>query len=459
MGMNIFDSEIGWKKRLAIVLSFLWLAIFVAIGASERDGVTLFFALGVFPLAALWGIAWVWWAYRRQKTPNNDVAPPPLVVKNETASEVDDGAGLARPDAVVSSKSFASGIAQPQIPSAINGEPEILSFPLATPWPRAFARIFDIWWESILIGGAAGFLLGQYSSAYLHWANQPNSDYLFGLVLLPFVLLFDAVVFRFTGNTPGKAMLGIRVASLRGTPLEFGQYLRRNLTLWWSGLALGIPLANLFTLWRQEKRLRNGQQTSYDEEIGSRVWSKPISWGRKLGFAVTFFLLFAVNAGLTTLSKEADREAAKVAVAKTYTWVNPVTQISATIAPQWKYSSVDNGDGQKIETFTERTEHAMVILGVEYADALALHDYATAFQQSNAKTMSFVDGGQFSEQGGKAYWDATGTMLDVAGVRLHVRVTKVDGAYWRQVTIQSKPFDFTDPLLEPLQSALWRTIL
>jgi hypothetical protein len=27
MGMNVFDSEIGWKKRLAIVLSFLWIEL------------------------------------------------------------------------------------------------------------------------------------------------------------------------------------------------------------------------------------------------------------------------------------------------------------------------------------------------------------------------------------------------------------------------------------------------
>ncbi len=254
-------------------------------------------------------------------------------------------------------------------------------------------------------------------------------------------------------------MLGIRVASLRGTPLEFSEYLRRNLSLWSSELGLGIPLVILFTLWRQEKRLRKGQQTSYDEKIGSRVWSKPIGWGRKLGFAIAFFSLFAVMAVLNFHGKEAEREAAQVAVAKSYNWVNPVTNVSATIAPQWKYSSMDNADEQKVHTFTERTDHAMVVIGVEYLNAVALHDYATAFSMSNAGKMSFNDGGKFYEQGGRAYWEATGTMPDVAGTRLHVRVMQVGGAFWRQVTIQTKPFDFTDPLLEPLQSALWRTVL
>lgn len=459
MGINVFEGEISWKRRLAIVLSFLWLAIFTAIGTSERNGFAIFVALGLFPVAALWGIGWVWSAYRRQKTPNEGITPPPLVAKNETAPLAEVAATYASHDAVTDSKPIGSGAALPQIPLPLNEEPECLSFPLATQWPRGFARIFDIWWESILIGGAASFVLGQYSSAFLRWINQPGSDYLFGIILLPFTLLFDAAVFRLAGNTPGKAMLGIRVVSLRGTPLEFDQYLRRNFSLWSSGLGLGIPLVILFTLWRQEKRLRKGQQTSYDEKIGSRVWSKPIGEGRKFGFAVAFISLFAVMAMLNFQGEEAEREAARVAVGKNYNWVNPVTNISTTVAPQWSYSSVDNADGQKVHTFAERTGHAMVVIGAEYLNAVSLHDYATAFSMSNAGKMSFNDGGKFYEQGGRAYWEATGTMPDVAGTRLHVKIIKVDGAFWRQVTIQSKPFDFTDPLLEPLQSALWRTVL
>lgn len=387
------------------------------------------------------------------------LTPPPLDAKSKAAPPAEVVANHNSPDAVTASKPIDSDASLPQMALPLAEEPECLSLPLATPWPRGFARIFDIWWESILIGGTAGFILGQYSSAFLRWINQPGNDLLIGIIILPFVLIFDAAVFRLTGNTPGKALLGIRVASLRGAPLGFGQYLRRNFSLWWGGLGLGIPFVTLFTLWRQEKRLRNGQQTSYDEKMGSRVWSKPIGWGRKLSFAASFLILFAVNMGLNALSNEAEREAAKIAVAKSYKWVNPFTNISATIAPQWKYSSADNVDGQKTLIFTEYTEHAMVVFGVEYSNTLTLNDYAVAFMQNTSKSMSFNDGGQIFEHGGRTYWDATGTMLDVAGTRLHVRVTKVDGAFWRQVTIQSKPFDFTDPLLEPLQSALWRTVL
>lgn len=458
MGINVFDGEISWKRRLAIVLSFLWLAIFTAIGTSEQNGFAIFVTLGLFPVAALWGIGWVWSAYRRQRTPNEGITSPPLVAKNQTAPLAEVAATYANPDAVSDSKPIGPGAALPQMPLPLNEEPECLPFPLATPWPRAFARIFDIWWESILIGGAASFVLG--------WVNQHGSEYLFGIIFwlfallfLPFVLLFDAAVFRLAGNTPGKAMLGIRVASLRGTPLEFGQYLRRNFFLWSSGLGFGIPIVVLFTLWRQEKRLRKGQQTSYDEKIGSRVWSKPIGEGRKFGFAVAFISLFAVMAMLNFQVQEAEREAARVAVGKNYSWVNPVTNISATVAPQWKYSSMDNADGQKVHAFTEHTGHAMVVIGVEYLNAVSLHDYATAFSMSSAGKMSFNDGGKFYEQGGRAYWEATGTMPEAVGTRLHVKIIKVDGAFWRQVTIQSKPFDLTDPLLEPLQSALWRTAL
>ena len=73
MGMNVFEGEMSWKRRLAIVLSFLWLAVFAAIGASERNGFAIFVALGLFPVAALWGIGWVWSAYRKQKRPNESI--------------------------------------------------------------------------------------------------------------------------------------------------------------------------------------------------------------------------------------------------------------------------------------------------------------------------------------------------------------------------------------------------
>lgn len=71
MAINLVEGEVSWKRRLAIVLSILWLAAFGALGAEERHGgFVIFLVFGLFPVVSLWGIWWVWSAYRRQKTPS-----------------------------------------------------------------------------------------------------------------------------------------------------------------------------------------------------------------------------------------------------------------------------------------------------------------------------------------------------------------------------------------------------
>lgn len=64
-------TEIGWKKRLAIVLSFLWIAFAVVVSVNEQqNSLGTFVALGVLPLVIPWGIAWVWWGFcKRQSLP------------------------------------------------------------------------------------------------------------------------------------------------------------------------------------------------------------------------------------------------------------------------------------------------------------------------------------------------------------------------------------------------------
>lgn len=62
-------TEIGWKKRLAIVLSFLWIAFAVVVSVNEQqNSLGTFVALGVLPIAIPWGIAWVWWGFRKRQS-------------------------------------------------------------------------------------------------------------------------------------------------------------------------------------------------------------------------------------------------------------------------------------------------------------------------------------------------------------------------------------------------------
>ena len=118
-----------------------------------------------------------------------------------------------------------------------------------------------MWCEVLLVSFVLGAVLGLYPASFVEWINKPGAGPLFSIFCLPIALAVDALLYRVVGNTPGKALLGLRVGTLDGKPLSLGQYLNRNFSVWVSGLALGFPLINLFTMAYQSRRLHRGQQS------------------------------------------------------------------------------------------------------------------------------------------------------------------------------------------------------
>lgn len=344
----------------------------------------------------------------------------------------------------------------PPLPSKASTDP--LTFPMAMRWPRFFARIFDMWWEILLVAFVLGALFGRYSAGFVEWINGPGASQFFGILCLPFALILDAAIYRLIGNTPGKALLGLKVGLLDSSPLSFGQYLGRNFAIWVKGLALGFPLINLFTMAHQSGRLGKGQQASYDESTGYRVRAKPIGWMRRSSFGVAFLGLFMVMAVLNSMEQAAQRQAILSSASESYSWVNPVTSLSAKIDSRWKISSQQNADGQQIYMFSERADRAVVILGVEHAPGFTLDDYVQAFRKSTAANMRFSDGGRYFEESGKQAWQGSGEMVDATSNRLHVQVVRVGNDFWRIVKIQTMPYEYSDRLVTQLQDSLWRTV-
>ncbi len=146
----------------------------------------------------------------------------------------------------------------------------------------------------------SSYTLAIYSASFIEWINVPGVAQLFGFACLPVALVLDALIYEVAGNTLGKAILGLKVTTLNGKALGFGQYLGRNLSLWASGLAFGLPLIHLFTLANQSSRLGKGKQTSYDESTGFRVYAKPSGWVRISIFSIAFISLFFVMAILNS---------------------------------------------------------------------------------------------------------------------------------------------------------------
>jgi len=347
-------------------------------------------------------------------------------------------------------------VVPPPLPRKADEDP--LNYPMAKRWTRFFARMFDVWWELLLVSILLELVLDRNSASFIEWFNKPGSGQLFAILCLPIALVLDAIIFKLFGNTPGKAFIGLKVGKIDGKPLSFDQYLNRNFLVWRSGLALGVPLFNLYTMSNQSGRVGKGQQATYDESTGFRVRSKPSGWVRKTAFGLAFASLFFIMAGLNVIGQEHERETILSSAQKNYAWENPITLITASIEPKWKPTVEPTNDGKQAYMFTERSGHAIVILAKEDAPNYSLDDYLNAFKKSTSATMKFSDGDRYFQKGNHSAWQGNGNMIDISNPRLKAEVVQIGSAFWRVVTVQAMPYDFSDSAVEKIQTELWGTV-
>lgn len=350
---------------------------------------------------------------------------------------------------------FASGGAggQDAAPAQAAG---VLDYPMASPWKRWCARMFDLWWETMLVGFAAGYVLGQTSPAFLRWLDAPGGGKLFGILCVPLALLLDAALHAIAGNTPGKAMLGLHVGLVDGRRLGFVQQVWRNLGLWTRGLGLGIPLVTLVAMGRQHRYVKEGQPASYDGE-GFRVRAKPIGWVRQAGFGLVFACLFAGMTWLEVADRVDERKAAARRAAPAFTWTNPATGRSASVAPQWEHSEQTSEEGLVLHRFTQHSEHAVLIITSEDRDGMSLAQLAGGLTNQLSGEWRMQDG-YLEEFRGQASWTTSGDRDD-GKLRIQVRLVQMGDRVWRVVAIQSVPMEYTDELVNTLTGQLWDTVV
>lgn len=194
-------------------------------------------------------------------------------------------------------------------PDLVNG---LADLPLATAWQRWGARNVDLCWEWMLVH-LLGVAVTELVAPVLPFTDDlPSRGLVLALSWLPLVLLLDAAVAAKFGNTPGKALLGLRVLRIDGTAPGFWRLVWRNLRMWLAGLGLGLPMFTILTSARQHRRLKEGKQASYDGNA-FRVVAQPVSAIRTAAFWVGFLALFGYvifSTVLPPLATMAERDAA-----------------------------------------------------------------------------------------------------------------------------------------------------
>lgn len=332
------------------------------------------------------------------------------------------------------------------------------AFPLATRWPRFFARVLDTWWEVVLFAFGLGYALSWFSADFVAWLSRPSSDMFFSLFVFPLALTADALVYWQFGNTPGKALVGLKVLNKHGGALTFKDYLNRNFSLWVSGIGLGIPIANLAAMLYQANRLQQGTPASYDRNTGHQVVARHIGFARKAVVAVVFL---ASTAGIVTLNDMGQEKNRKVQLASrspAYAWENPTTRGRSQIEAVWKYSARQLANGTTSHVFNEVTEHAEVTFAQEHAEGMSLQDYVKNLKQSLGENISLVDEGAFLPQTGLPVWRGIGAIPGHKDLRVTIQVVQDGSNFWRSFVVQSIPFAFSDPSVERLNASLLSTL-
>lgn len=351
-------------------------------------------------------------------------------------------------------------VVPPQLPTTqkISASPVI--YPNASSWSRFYARLFDTWLEMSFVTLAVVIVM------VLIFDNL-TSDYwlliLISLLSIAITLALDAVIYKVFGNTPGKALLGLKVVMPDASPLKFRQYLFRNFSMWLKGQALSIPLIQFIAMYYQFHRLSEGDNASYDESTGYRVGSKPISLLRKAIFCAAFLAVFSIMTVSSTLIKIAFVKSLPENAINYSFWVNPVTNIGESIDSSWRYTVQSDVNGQQTYMFSEKEDRSLVVLGVQNIPEYTLKEYVDAFKISIAKNVIIPSEGNFYNENGREVWRGTGRTVEfesaIDNESVDVKIVKLGDDFWRVVTVKKGLLKDTDYSILILHHSLWRTVL
>lgn len=181
---------------------------------------------------------------------------------------------------------------------------------LATPWRRYWARSFDLLVSSFL----AAVLLGAIRPSLLaHVRAMTGQGWIIVLLLLPLAFTMDALIHWTLGNTPGKALAGIKVLREGERAVGAAAYLGRNFGVYVFGLGLGLPLISLLTLLHGYRRAVAAETSIWDRLSGSRAYAHSGAPGRTWVTAAAYVLAITT---LVALGLHAQHNRSRYAAAR-----------------------------------------------------------------------------------------------------------------------------------------------
>lgn len=252
------------------------------------------------------------------------VAPPPIpqleavgaAVNPQPAAPASDGWEVGPPDPP----------SEPASTSVFVGNKKGYLHAQGGPWSRYFARQFDL----ILWGIALAFVIELtlptiHLNTYLQYSQ--GNTFAVGLILIAGASLINGVVAGLFGRSLGKAMFGLRVMPVDGREkFNMAEHIAREFRVWFAGLAVGIPIIALFTMWKNFSEVSVGRPATYDRQFAKIEVTHIGTFRRAAAMLFAALVVFGAAALGAWGDVQADRELLTPA-----TWTNPVTGRSTRI--------------------------------------------------------------------------------------------------------------------------------
>jgi len=315
-------------------------------------------------------------------------------------------------------------------------------------WRRFFARTIDFQLLGLFaqLGLTFAYPLIQIRAPNMGIYFSPN----FTCVSLLIALSLEVFVMAFLGNTPGKAVLGIRVRNRDGAPPTFAELTDRAIQLWLQGFGLGICLFTLCTYFWQFDRLAKGKCASYDEPRGFQVQLRPLTTARVLG-AVGLFVLIPIVFAMTDVLPGA-------LPGPLVNWTNPVTKRTTQIDSRWQFTTTTQGE-HTVYRFESHRGKAAVSLICTPIPGTDLVTCAALLQKELEKEFRLLDGGRMERRDGLRVWRIAGRSRSISNIRCEIQLAQVGSKLYHLETRTTVARELVVPSLEELETALWSTIL
>ncbi len=340
----------------------------------------------------------------------------------------------------------------PELPKPTNRD-VLVALPLAGPWRRFFARIIDLWAISIPSAFLVSATFTSLYPAFGLWVSRPGSEYAFGWLLMPLILLIEAGIVAMFGNSLGKAVLGLAVTTVGGQRPTATQYLRRQLGVYWFGLGTGFPLVSMFTMARQHGHLKAGRNARYDEgKFNVKV--RKIGVVRAIAALLVIGATLSANIGLQILAKSNEHSYYSES-----TWVNEATGKTVHVPSGWIHQDKTKGDQQAIDIFAGPDFGVYLVFAMENAPPeMDLDRYRDIWVSAVKGTMKFSGPGERTMVGSLEAVTLTGTTAEDQTQRIQATLVKTGNQMWRVVILaNSNKSPSTEHPLK-LQALLFQSI-